>query len=75
MRVFAQLFKEADIYHRCACGKTYTYAQWHALPICGEQLYNFDDGGDDVHLECRNCSCGSTMSVDLVEKNGEAQAS
>jgi len=73
VRVFTQLFKEADIYHRCACGQTYTHEQWHALPLHGEQRYSFDDD-DDMHLECRNCSCGSTMSVDLLE-NGEAQAS
>lgn len=44
----------------CACGITYSAEQWADLPLVGEQ--RFEDG---VTMELRNCSCGSTMGIEL----------
>lgn len=48
---------DRSIVVRCACGTTFTLAQWNALDIVGI----LDDGVDTLH-ELRNCPCGSTRA-------------
>jgi hypothetical protein len=45
----------------CSCGRTYTRRQWLALPLVGVQK---DHHGHPA-LSCRNCTCGSTRTVDV----------
>jgi hypothetical protein len=48
---------------RCSCGKEYHEAGFNALPFVG--TLNDDDGIPP--LEHRNCTCGSTMVVPVVD--------
>lgn len=41
------------------CAIEYTSVQWDALPFVGNQL----DG--DGMIELRNCSCGSTIAIEV----------
>lgn len=46
-------------YKQCGCGRTFTRAEWLALPlICA----NWE------RLEMRDCSCGSTIAVRVSER-------
>lgn len=47
----------------CACGRSFTQAEWNALPICGGADGIIDDGVQ--RLELRQCPCGSTRSIVL----------
>jgi len=44
----------------CACGRSFTQADWEHLPRAGEHL------DDDVRAEMRNCPCGSTLLLSKV---------
>lgn len=44
---------------RCRCGQVYCGHEWAELPYVGEQNY------EGEVLEFRNCSCGSTIAVEL----------
>jgi len=44
---------------RCACGRSYSEAEWETLPYVGVQKI------DDERLEIRNCVCGSSITVRL----------
>lgn len=50
-----------DVHKVCACGRTFTAAQWATLEMVGRML-------DVETLELRNCPCGSTLAmvVDLA---------
>jgi hypothetical protein len=58
-------------YKACACcGRVFaTRADFERLPLCGSGYQpEFDDNGDqrtDVRLCLRNCSCNSTLSVEV----------
>ncbi len=45
---------------QCACGQVHSPIEWRRLEYVGVQ-----DDGDGLALELRNCTCGSTMSVEL----------
>ena len=48
----------------CSCGKPYTREQWNelkALPMW--------DMGLEYRLELRNCECGSTMGLEVYERD------
>lgn len=47
----------------CACGIDHTLSSWLSLPLVGRQSFP----GEPV-LELRNCSCGSTIGVELPAK-------
>jgi hypothetical protein len=49
--------------HRCSCGKAYTAKAWEALPNLGTVAYP----GYGITLEYRNCSCGSTCTIEVIE--------
>lgn len=42
-------------------------AQWLKLAFVCVQRIKYDDGGADEVVEMRNCGCGSTLCVDVVE--------
>lgn len=46
----------------CACGATYTEAEWRALRFVG-YTYNpaDDEHPDELVVEMRDCHCGSTL--------------
>jgi hypothetical protein len=48
---------------RCRCGARYDAAGWLALPYLGVQQL---DAGEP-RLELRNCTCGSTLAIELRE--------
>lgn len=48
-----------EIVLRCGCGRTYTAGAFAELPVVGEM----EDGV--VHIELRNCPCGSTHSQEM----------
>lgn len=53
--------------HICSPGKfsrSYTAAEWAALPLIG-----FQDFGDGEPLELRNCACGSTLAIEFKPAN------
>ena len=47
----------------CACGRSFTRAEWLALPFIGVQR-------DDIDLEMRNCPCGSSIVVEQASLIG-----
>lgn len=51
---------------RC-CGRSYTRRTWEQLPICGTQSFPWGEEG-----EFRNCHCGSTLYVIVVDGDAEA---
>jgi len=55
------------IVKRCACGRAFSRNQWRALPRCGRM--HLPQRG--AILELRNCTCGTSLSVDL-EALGDA---
>lgn len=46
----------------CSCGKHYDAKTWVALSYVGVQ------DPKDYPMELRNCSCGSTLGVDLFSE-------
>jgi hypothetical protein len=57
-------------YKTCSCGRVFaTRADFERLPLCGSGYQpEFNEQGDqrtDVRLCLRNCSCGSTLSVEV----------
>jgi hypothetical protein len=50
----------------CSCGRRYTYKAWQRLPLLGQTEYDWGEV-----LEYRNCACGSTMAIQLVEGEPE----
>jgi hypothetical protein len=49
---------------RCTkCFHLYTFKQWHRLPYVG--LMEDEECGEV--LELRNCPCGTTLAIELVE--------
>jgi CheY-like chemotaxis protein len=46
---------------RCGCGREFARDDWHALPLCGRMHL----AQRSTIVELRNCSCGSTLSLDL----------
>lgn len=50
----------------CRCHRTYTRESWDALPLVGIQ--HVDEGLD---LELRNCGCGSTIAIELVDPEAD----
>lgn len=56
------------IFKRCTtCGKRYSREAWAALPSIGSKP-DTDDNGKPISLEFRNCSCGSTLTVEVPAK-------
>ena len=45
----------------CACVRTYDRAEWAKLRFVGLQV-----AGGPPTLEMRNCSCGSTLSIEVA---------
>jgi len=41
-------------------------AAWSALQVVGEQRLAADQHGPEIHLELRNCTCGSTLAINLT---------
>lgn len=57
--------REGTIVKTCACGRTYTRAEWNKLRLVGEQV-------DDVErAELRDCVCGSTIALGSVRARVE----
>jgi hypothetical protein len=44
----------------CACGRTYTRAEWSRLPSEG----TWEDGEGEA-LDLRRCACGSTRAIQI----------
>jgi hypothetical protein len=57
---------ESSFPKRCSCGRVYTAAMWRRLP--GGKLWKLPWG--EVQ-EMRDCVCGSTMNVVLVQGDPE----
>lgn len=57
-----------EILHNCGCGKLFTALQWSELELCGIHVLPWGQ-----ILEYRNCTCGSTLSVELA--HGDASKS
>lgn len=57
--------ERAGVYKKCKCGHAYTRETWGALDYAGEQ-----PAEDGEVLELRNCVCGSTLAIVLVEGVG-----
>jgi hypothetical protein len=51
----------------CACGLGYDVDAWRGLVFVGVHR----EGGGYPDLELRNCSCGSTMAVEVSEVQNE----
>lgn len=51
----------ANVIKKCSCGKTYTREQWAKLKLVGH----------GQGLEYRNCTCGSTIAIEIEEQKGE----
>jgi hypothetical protein len=50
------------------CGASYTWEGWCALPKVGQAWGATDERGRVLNFcESRNCPCGSTQSVDLLD--------
>lgn len=55
-----------DTYKRCGCNKNYTKQDWNLLKLIDER-YSVDEDGTLFFTESRNCSCGSTISIETNE--------
>jgi hypothetical protein len=49
----------------CGCGKSYSRRMWELLELIGIQRVAADRFGPEEAYELRNCSCGSTISLEL----------
>lgn len=59
-------YAQGDIAHTCSCKRTFTLAEWEALPYVGVMR-------DDVErLELRNCLCGSTRALEIPMSDRES---
>jgi hypothetical protein len=61
---------EQGAYKTCSCGRVFaTRADFERLPLCGDgHQAEYDENGNeraDIRLELRNCSCRSTLSVEV----------
>lgn len=59
---------EVFLFKACTCcGAEMTRAQWEACKLIGYQPQFGDDGEEDraCRLELRNCTCGTTLSVEV----------
>lgn len=56
----------------CGCGKTYTQCAWNGLRKVGVQVVaaDLETGEDSFTIELRNCSCNSTIAVELTDARG-----
>lgn len=52
-------------FKQCSCGRCFTAAQWAALPKLKPWPNMTHDDGTPYTLESANCSCGSTMAVEV----------
>lgn len=51
-----------DFPKRCACGRVYARSEWGRLRLVGHQ-----DDGEGGLLELRDCTCKSTLAVQVTE--------
>jgi GNAT superfamily N-acetyltransferase len=51
------------IIKRCGCGRTYTQAEWDALPLLGKQVIPAWRDEPEETLTMKNCVCHSTLAV------------
>jgi hypothetical protein len=49
---------------QCACGISFDLAEWCGLKLVGRQIV------DEETFELRNCPCGSTLSIQISEREG-----
>jgi hypothetical protein len=56
------------VFKQCACGRTYTKEQWDELPHRREWAWPWGE-----IQELRDCSCGSTLCIVLVEGEPEGK--
>jgi hypothetical protein len=53
---------------RCTCcGTSYSLQEWHELPLIGRMPVEMREPGEPAELELRNCSCGTTLSVGIMD--------
>jgi hypothetical protein len=57
----------------CACGRSFTRAQWNALTYAGKQHVPAAIGEPAMDLEFRTCQCGSTITIDLLAPGAPAE--
>lgn len=54
----------------CSCGKKYSEGEWFSLELLG-----YMELDDDHVADCRNCTCKSTISVEVhvseIRKNSQ----
>ncbi len=48
----------------CACGRVHSREAWSLAPLLGTW-----ELGEEV-LELRNCACGSTMAIPVIQTEG-----
>jgi len=51
----------------CSCGRVYTKDEWARLPLAGIQYLSWGEV-----LELRNCSCTSTIAMQIEAGESEA---
>jgi len=56
-----------EIIKMCACGRSYTLAEWRQLRYVGRIQVPADEEGPADDLELRDCMCRSTISVDRAK--------
>lgn len=56
----------SDTIKQCGCGKAYTKPEWDNLHKVGQLHTPADEFGPDEILELKNCSCGSTMALEVL---------
>lgn len=59
------------VFHRCACGRSYSLAEWLQLRDRGLQQVPACDGEPAYALRLRDCVCGSTRGVLAREEEEE----
>jgi hypothetical protein len=56
----------------CRCGQSYSINGWAGLPYVGAQHIEADATGPAYDLELRNCSCGSTIGIEIHSRQDTA---
>lgn len=52
---------------RCGCGRTFDESQWIRLDFVDWQVVEMRQPGEPKWLELRNCPCGSTIAVGVMD--------
>lgn len=58
----------------CGCGKAYNENRWIRLDFVGRQVVEMRQPGEPKWIEWRNCPCGSTIGIGVMDDGSYTDA-